>query len=167
MKMLAGGQASSHNQHNLEAEGVYSRFVPPTEEQAAHAVDAVRNQAGFVGVTDLWDLSVCLYRKRFGGSEVTQLSFRSGRASSHRGAELMVMETLRRAGWEDRKELRVYRAALQRVLGDACNETASAHDWCATLARPEADECAAHAVAAELAGPGSALRAHQCVPSAP
>ena len=154
VKMLAGVDVTGKRSD--------SRFVPPTEAQAAVAVDIVRNHAGFVGVTELLDFSVCLYRRRFGGSGVTQLSFETGRASSHRNAELVVVETLRRIGWDDRKERRVYRAALERVLADACNVTA--YGWCATLAKPEAEPCAAHSVAVELGGPDSVVRAHPCTP---
>mmetsp|Transcript_61271 Transcript_61271/g.146032 ORF Transcript_61271/g.146032 Transcript_61271/m.146032 type:complete len:312 (+) Transcript_61271:47-982(+) len=93
--------------------GVLGRFwrPPTTHHEAIEAARRVREGFAFVGITEMWDLSMCLFHKMFGGacqpSDFDDI--RPTTPGKTAKAEYNVSELL---GWEDDADAVVYEAAL-------------------------------------------------------
>eukprot|EP00439_Symbiodinium_sp_Y106_P013305 s3125_g1.t3 len=84
---------------------------PTTHHDAAEAARRVREGFAFVGITEMWDLSMCLFHKMFGGA-CQPSDFEDIRPSSPgktAQAEYNASELL---GWQDDADAVVYQAAL-------------------------------------------------------
>jgi len=83
-------------------------YIPPTDRMVQVSLQRLRHGFAFVGITDKWDLSLCLFHKMFGGdctvSEFTNT--RPGPASSS-SYDIAVLD-----GWTDKFDRPVYELAL-------------------------------------------------------
>lgn len=83
-------------------------------DRAVHAID----QLGFVGLTDEWALSVCLWHKKFGGRmlPVELMNVRPGDATRRAGKLVRYDEDNLLGFWRPAADMRVFDAAVSRFL---------------------------------------------------
>lgn len=84
---------------------------PPTEDEVDMAVTRLREGFQFVGLTDQWDLSICLFVKMFGGkcqkSMFGEVRRKNGLSTEYDPADL--------DGWVDQRDGPLY-AEAQRIF---------------------------------------------------
>jgi len=101
----------------------------PTPEDVSVAIDMLREGFAFVGVTEQWTLSVCLFRVMFGGQCVTSdvANTRQGTNSSS-----SAYDTSELYGWVDALDGPVYAEALQ-MFEHSLNAYGADPDMCTSF----------------------------------
>jgi len=131
-KMIAR-QTLFHGIHDNPCKGPSSS--PVTKAESDLAVQRLREGFGFVGLTDQWDLSVCLFHVKFGGDcHSTEFSTtRMGRNSSgtqHDTSELQ--------GFKDKADGRLFEEAV-RIFEEDTSRFGVSPGTCAESCWPRAD----------------------------
>jgi hypothetical protein len=92
------------------AEGLRPAFdtVPPTFDELAKAEARLRNDFSFIGITEQWSMSMCLFNKMF-SQKCRALQF----GSAH-GGELTHYDTEILNGWHDPFDTVLYEIALEK-----------------------------------------------------
>jgi len=106
-----------------------------TRDQAAEAARRVREGFAFVGITEEWDLSICLFHKMFGGVCEAN-NFVDTRPSSDGKSADTDYDTSALMGWHDDLDGEVYEAALDVFRKNLISYNVS-HETC--------QECYRHA----------------------
>jgi len=83
---------------------------PATENQVAYAISAL-DSFGFVGISDFWEQSMCLWDAMFVGTYQAKFTLASERQAHNPELEKKLRQVLFDADWKDTDE-HVYRAAL-------------------------------------------------------
>jgi len=104
VRMMLGKPCGPGNSHRYEG---YSLV---REEDVDHAIRVVEEEFAFVGITEEWALSVCLFHKMFGGSchQREFLNVRPGESHSSDEYETDILE-----GFIDEADGKLYAKALQ------------------------------------------------------
>eukprot|EP00747_Dinoflagellata_sp_TGD_P165090 gnl/TRDRNA2_/TRDRNA2_185917_c0_seq1.p1 gnl/TRDRNA2_/TRDRNA2_185917_c0~~gnl/TRDRNA2_/TRDRNA2_185917_c0_seq1.p1 ORF type:complete len:362 (+),score=31.92 gnl/TRDRNA2_/TRDRNA2_185917_c0_seq1:77-1087(+) len=84
---------------------------PPSQAQVAKATQRIREGFAFIGLTDQWDLSMCLFHKMF-GTRCRADHFKS-LGSFHGNGKHKAYDTSVLGGFQDKADAEVYAAALQ------------------------------------------------------
>jgi hypothetical protein len=97
--------------------GLPCSYSGPVDVQ--RALDAV-DQLGFVGLTEEWDLSVCLWHKKFGGKMLTAelMNMRPGVVSTISDEEIKYDDRELFGHWAPDADLRVFEAATRRFWSE-------------------------------------------------
>merc|ERR1712194_699803 len=107
----------------------------PTSEDVSVAINVLQEGFAFVGITEHWDLSVCLFRAMFGGQCVSSdfLNTRVGYNSSSSD-----YDTSELYGWFDIWDGPVYSEAL-RMFESSRNAYGVDSQWCASFCQGQFD----------------------------
>jgi len=100
---------------------------PPSEEEVDVAVQHLRDGFAFVGLTEEWDLSICLFHAKFGGS-CSDAEFDNMRLGSGRPHDEAVYDTSELRGWVDVADRRLYSEAQKIFEQDLARFGVSAAD---------------------------------------
>jgi hypothetical protein len=87
------------------------RVNKPTTEDVNLAINRLRQGFAFVGITDHWDLSICLFRAMFGG-ECNSLDLMNTRPFNGTTADTEDYDTSVLEGWTDDRDGQLYKAGV-------------------------------------------------------
>lgn len=82
---------------------------PPTDADVQEAIDRLKTGFSFIGITEQWNLSICLFNKMF-GQACSAIQFEDTRPT--KGNESMAYDTAGMNGWRDQYDNKVYDAAM-------------------------------------------------------
>lgn len=105
--------------------------APPSPANVALAKQRIREGFAFVGLTDEWDLSVCLFHAKF-GSECQALEFSNIHAGSMANSSTLY-DTSELHGWVDAIDSDIFEQASQIFMGDMVRfgvNSLSCARWC-------------------------------------
>jgi hypothetical protein len=88
------------------------RVETPTPEDVTLAINRLRQGFAFVGITDHWDLSICLFRAMFGG-ECNSLDLMNTRPFNGTTADTEDYDTSVLEGWTDDRDGQLYKAGVE------------------------------------------------------
>ncbi|CAE7201878.1 unnamed protein product [Symbiodinium natans] len=107
-----GGMAYQVLTENPSTQTLDPKRSKITLEDAQEAAQRVRDGFAFVGITEEWDLSICLFHKMFGGA-CHAGDFENTRPSSPGKSASMNYDVTELMGWHDHVDAVVYAAAVQ------------------------------------------------------
>lgn len=90
---------------------------PPTEQESALALKRLQEGFAFVGITDQWDLSVCLFHAKFGG-ECQPAEFGEVRLGVKRNSSDQGYDTSELRGFVDEMDGRLFAEATRIFQSD-------------------------------------------------
>jgi len=122
-KMLARSMTCDNANVSVCADG-----IPPTSEETSRALRRLREGVAFVGITEQWDLSICLFHAKFGG-DCLSTDF----LNMHPGKNITgsVYDTSELEGFIDHADRLVYREALS-IFQDDLAKFGATEARCAT-----------------------------------
>jgi hypothetical protein len=88
------------------------RAEVPTTEDVSLAINRLRQGFAFVGITDHWDLSVCLFRAMFGG-ECNSLDLINTKPFNGTTADSDAYDTSDLEGWTDELDGQIYKDGVR------------------------------------------------------
>jgi len=105
---------------------------PATEDESDLAVQRLREGFAFVGLTDEWDISVCLFHAKFGG-DCHAIEFVDSRLGAGRGDTDSKHNTSELHGFEDKVDGRLFEEAVRIFDEDTSRfgvSASSCTEWC-------------------------------------
>jgi len=116
-------------------------YEPPTEEMVQVALYRLRNGFAFTGLTDEWDLSMCLFHAKFGG-ECISSEFTNTRPGPEAEAGKSLYDTSELEGFTDPSDALVYaeaKAMFEEDLQRLGVSHESCQSWCYSKVVASAD----------------------------
>ena len=107
-----GGVTYQLTAENQTMTALHPRRPRVTHRDAAEAARRVHDGFAFVGITEEWDLSICLFHKMFGGA-CDAVEFEDTRPSYDRKSADQDYDAAQLHGWHDDIDEVVYAAALE------------------------------------------------------
>mmetsp|Transcript_38514 Transcript_38514/g.78865 ORF Transcript_38514/g.78865 Transcript_38514/m.78865 type:complete len:348 (+) Transcript_38514:71-1114(+) len=111
-KTWKGGVTYQLTADNQSMSAVHPRRPQVTQRDATEAARRVHDGFAFVGITEEWNLSICLFHKMFGGA-CDAVEFEDTRPSYDGKSADQDYDTLQLQGWHDDIDDVVYAAAVK------------------------------------------------------
>jgi len=114
----------------------FNELPLPTSEDLSAAIDILKEDFAFVGITDQWALSVCLFRAMFGGQCLLS-DLGNTRPGEYSNGSLY--DTTELNGWVDVWDGPVYAEAVS-IFDSTRNVYGVTSEWCSSICQGHVDE---------------------------
>jgi hypothetical protein len=129
-------QGCTVRQLTTDADRPFGHLPLPTSQDVSEAIDVLRDGFIFVGITEEWALSVCLFRAMFGGECLSSdlMDARPGDYSNSSG-----YDTSELYGWVDVWDGALY-AEARSMFDATSNMYGVDSEWCTSFCQDQFDE---------------------------